>query len=130
MTGFGLSLNTTIAVIEGLAGKGGVFVRTPKLNLDEAHKQNQKIDRAYLAPVNPLVWVEFALGIYALITGIVLAPIIGWGIAPWMFIYMLGFFYVGLLSLIQNRESTRKRLSRLAHEKALRRKAASHQARG
>jgi len=118
ITGFGLCLNTTVAVIEGLSGKkGGVFVRTPKLNLSNTHKQGKSIDSTYLSPINPLIWIEFVLGIYALITGIVLAPIIGWGIVPWMVIYMLGFFYIGGLSLIQNRESTKKRITKLAHEK-------------
>ena len=32
-TGFGISLSTSIAVIQGLTKKGGAFVRTPKLNL-------------------------------------------------------------------------------------------------
>ena len=119
ITGFGLCLNTSLAVIEGLFGKGGVFIRTPKLNLQDTRKRGKSIDKAYLAPVSPLIWIEFILGIYALITGIVLKPIIGWGIVPWMIIYMLGFFYVGGLSLIQNRESTRKRLPKLAHEKSV-----------
>ena len=43
-----------------------------------------------------------ALGLYALVTGIVLAPYIGWGIIPWMVIYMLGFFYIAGLNLIQH----------------------------
>jgi hypothetical protein len=32
----------------------------------------------------------------------VLAPYIGWGIVPWMVIYMLGFFYIAGLNLIQH----------------------------
>jgi cellulose synthase/poly-beta-1,6-N-acetylglucosamine synthase-like glycosyltransferase len=35
IVGFGLSLSTSIAVIEGLFSKGGAFIRTPKLNLDK-----------------------------------------------------------------------------------------------
>ncbi|MGE5464738.1 MAG: cellulose synthase family protein [Syntrophothermus sp.] len=120
ITGFGLCLNTTVAVLEGLFGKGGVvFIRTPKLNLQDTHKRNKPFDKAYIVPISPLVWVEFLLGIYALITGIVLTPVIGWGIVPWMVIYTLGFFYIGGLSLIQNRESTRKQLPNLAPEKSV-----------
>ena len=119
ITGFGLCLNTSIAVVEGLFGKGGVFIRTPKLNLqDAARKRMKAVDKAYLAPISPRVWLELTLGIYALITGVILQPLIGWGIVPWMVIYMLGFFYVGGLSLIQNRETTRKQLSTLAPEKS------------
>ena len=102
IVGFGLSLSTTIAVLEGMFSTGGAFIRTPKLNLDNRGKQRQKIDRAYVAPLSSLVWVEIALGIYALFTGVVLGHYIGWGIVPWMIIYMLGFFYVAGLNLIQH----------------------------
>ena len=120
ITGFGLCLNTTLAVLGGLFGKGGVFLRTPKLNLhNKARKRRKSIDSTYFVPVNPLIWIEFILGFYALITAIVLAPRIGWGVVPWMIVYMLGFFYIGGLSLIQSRESTRKPFTKLAPEKSI-----------
>ena len=106
IVGFGLSLSTTIAVVEGLFSKGGAFIRTPKLNLNNGGKQRQKIDRGYVAPLSSMVWIEIALGLYALLTGIVLAPYIGWGILPWMVIYMLGFFYIAGLNLIQHAPET------------------------
>jgi cellulose synthase/poly-beta-1,6-N-acetylglucosamine synthase-like glycosyltransferase len=106
IVGFGLSLSTTIAVIEGLFSKGGAFIRTPKLNLENRGKQKQKIDRGYVAPLSSMVWIEIALGIYALFTGVVLAHYIGWGIVPWMVIYMLGFFYIAGLNLIQHAPGT------------------------
>lgn len=102
IVGFGLSLSTTVAVLEGLFSKGGAFIRTPKLNVGNKPKLKQKVDRAYVAPLNAMVWVEIALGIYALVTGLVLAPFIGWGIIPWMVIYMLGFFYIAGLNLLQH----------------------------
>ena len=103
IVGFGLSLSTTIAVLEGLFSKGGAFIRTPKLNVNNLRKQ-KKIDRAYIPPLSSLVWGEIALGVYALVTGIVLAPHIGWGMLPWMVIYMLGYFYIAGLNLIQHRQ--------------------------
>ncbi len=87
-------------------------------NLNDTRKQLKSVDKTYIAPLNPLVWVEFALGLYALITGIVLAPIIGWSIIPWMFIYMFGFFYIAGMSLAQNRESARE-LTELTPEKSI-----------
>ncbi len=111
IVGFGLSLSTTIAVLEGLFSKGGAFIRTPKLNLDNKGKQKQKIDHAYVAPLSSMVWIEIALGIYALFTGIVLFHYIGWGIVPWMIIYMLGFFYIAGLNLIQHAPQTGKQHS-------------------
>lgn len=102
IVGFGLSLSTTIAVLEGLFSQGGAFIRTPKLNVGNKRGKHQKVDRAYVAPLSSMVWVEIVLGIYALITGIVLAGYIGWGIIPWMLIYMFGFFYIAGLNLIQH----------------------------
>jgi cellulose synthase/poly-beta-1,6-N-acetylglucosamine synthase-like glycosyltransferase len=104
IVGFGLSLSTTVAVVEGLFSKGGAFIRTPKLNLNNRRKRKQAIDRAYyMTPVSSMVWIEIALGLYALVTGVVLAPYIGWGVIPWMVLYMLGFFYIAGLNLIQHR---------------------------
>jgi hypothetical protein len=88
--------------LEGLFSTGGAFIRTPKLNLNNRRKGQKKIDRAYVAPLSSMVWIEIILGIYALVTGLVLAPYIGWGIVPWMAIYMLGFFYIAGLNLIQH----------------------------
>lgn len=109
ITGFGLCLSTSIAVIQGLFGRGStVFVRTPKLDLNNASAQKRSIDRNYVSPISRLVWMELLLGLYALITAIVLVPLIGWGIFPWMMIYMLGFFYIAGMNLMQSRNySTR-----------------------
>ena len=86
--------------------KGGAFIRTPKLNL-ESNKPRKKIDRAYVEPPSSLVWVEIALGVYALVTGIVLASYTGLSILFWMILYMLGFFYIAGLNLIQHRAHAR-----------------------
>jgi hypothetical protein len=103
IVGFGLSLSTTIAVLEGLFSKGGAFIRTPKLNMGNKPQQKQQnIDRSYVAPLSAMVWVEIILGLYALLTGIVLVPYLGWSILFWMVIYMLGFFYIAGLNLIQH----------------------------
>jgi cellulose synthase/poly-beta-1,6-N-acetylglucosamine synthase-like glycosyltransferase len=106
IVGFGLSLSTTVAVLEGLFSKGGAFIRTPKLNVGNRPKQKHKVDRAYVAPLNAMVWIEIALGLYALLTGIVLMPYLGWSIVFWMVIYTLGFFYIAGLNLIQHKLET------------------------
>ena len=106
--GFGISLSTSIAVLEGLMGKGGRFIRTPKLNLTNSRAQLKEIDRSYKEPISPLIWAEIALGLYALLTIFILTPNIGWGLVPWMLIYMFGYFYIAGLNLMQNslREGT------------------------
>jgi cellulose synthase/poly-beta-1,6-N-acetylglucosamine synthase-like glycosyltransferase len=104
ITGFGISLSTSIAVIEGLLGKGStVFTRTPKLNLGDVQDRNKSIDVEYTEPISPMVWAEIGLGLYALLTMFVLEPYVGWGIIPWMAIYAIGFFYIAGLNLVQHR---------------------------
>jgi cellulose synthase/poly-beta-1,6-N-acetylglucosamine synthase-like glycosyltransferase len=103
IVGFGLSLSTTVAVLEGLFSKGGAFIRTPKLNVNNQRKIKQKFDRSYIAPISSMVWIEIILGLYALTSGIVLMPYLGWSILFWMVVYMLGFFYIAGLNLIQHR---------------------------
>jgi cellulose synthase/poly-beta-1,6-N-acetylglucosamine synthase-like glycosyltransferase len=108
IVGFGLSLSTTVAVMEGLFSKGGAFIRTPKLNVGNRPRQRQRIDRSYVAPLSGMVWIEIVLGLYALLTGILLMPYLGWSILFWMVIYMLGFFYIAGLNLIQHAPQTSK----------------------
>jgi cellulose synthase/poly-beta-1,6-N-acetylglucosamine synthase-like glycosyltransferase len=98
--GIGISLSTSIAVIQGLIGNGGTFVRTPKTG--EASSHGKVIDRSYIFTISPLVWAEIGLGLYALITIIVLEPRLGWGVAPWMLIYMASYFYIAGLNLAQH----------------------------
>ncbi|HET9906624.1 MAG TPA: cellulose synthase family protein [Anaerolineales bacterium] len=102
LTGFGISLNTSIAVVQGLVKKGGAFIRTPKLNLGNRSKQRKDIENRYLPPISAVVWAEIGLGIYAFITGIVLQDSVGWGVVPWMILYTLGYFYIAGLNLLQH----------------------------
>jgi hypothetical protein len=117
VVGFGISLSTSIGVLEGLTGKKtGNWVVTPKLNLSDSNRQSKEIDHSYVNPVSPLVWAEIALALYAFITILVLIPTVGWGIVPWMAVYMLGFLYVAGLNLIQHTLRTRSKKKPLKNE--------------
>ncbi len=112
ITGFGISLSTTVAVIQGLTGTGsGHFVRTPKLNQGNV-QLHRTFDEAYLEPVSPMVWAELGLGIYALYAGLSLAPYLGWALLPWMLIYTFGYSYIAGLNLIQHAPQSLKRVAR------------------
>jgi len=100
--GFGISLNSAIAIIEALIGKGGTFVRTPKLNLTNNPDATGQIDRSYLQPISPIVWGEIGLSLYALLTIALLLPRLGWFVVPWMGVYWLGYFYIAALNLYQH----------------------------
>jgi cellulose synthase/poly-beta-1,6-N-acetylglucosamine synthase-like glycosyltransferase len=102
VSGFGISFSTSLAVVQGMFGKGGVFVRTPKLNHMNSRKQNEKVDAAYMPSISPVVWGEIALAFYAIATIWILYPHFGFGIVPWMMIYALGYFYMAGLNIIQH----------------------------
>ena len=116
--GFGLSLNSTIAIIEALIGKGGAFVRTPKLNLTNNSGSNRQIDRSYLQPISPMVWGEIGLSLYALLTIAILQPRLGWIIIPWMGFYWLGYFFIAALNLYQHWHAQYSRSSFAINEQA------------
>ena len=102
IAGFGISLSTSLAVLQGLTGTGAsIFTRTPKLN-EGSSPRRHGVDRAYLEPISPLVWGELALGVYALATAVMLTPSVGWQIVPWMMVYSVGYFYVAGMNLLQH----------------------------
>lgn len=104
VVGFGISLSTAIGVLEGITGKKvGDWVVTPKMNLSDSSNRVKAAIPAEKKPVGKLVWAEIFLALYAFVTLLVLAPLVGWGIVPWMALYMAGFLYIGGLSIIEHR---------------------------
>lgn len=101
LIGFGLSLNNSVAVFQGLFGtKRGTFVRTPKLNITDS--KDNRVAKAYNMPISPMIWGEFALAAYSVVTMFVLIPRMGWGIIPWVMVYTAGYLYMAGLNLYQN----------------------------
>lgn len=99
--GIGLSINNARAVIEGLFGRDLEFVRTPKhgvLGQEGAWKKKKYRARW---PVHSIV--ELAFGAYFVLT-IALAVVTGSYVSiPFLVLFMIGFLYVGSLSLYQAR---------------------------
>jgi cellulose synthase/poly-beta-1,6-N-acetylglucosamine synthase-like glycosyltransferase len=98
----GLSINNARAVIEGLFGVQSEFVRTPKHGIDR--RDQRWISKRYRAGMGSLnTYLELAFGVYFVIT-IALAVITGsWINIPFLVLFMVGFLYVGMLSLHQVR---------------------------
>lgn len=99
--GIGLSLNNARAVIEGLFGRDSEFVRTPKHGVTlTGHNWTRK---RYRVSKNFFSLLEFLIGIYFIVT-IGLAAYIGaWISIPFLLLFMVGFLYVGGLSLYHAR---------------------------
>ncbi|MEM9074602.1 MAG: cellulose synthase family protein [Myxococcota bacterium] len=99
--GIGLSVNNARAVLEGLFGNDLEFVRTPKHgvtgNADTWKKKKYKAR----FPIHSVIEVLF--GLYFVVT-IALAVVTGsWISIPFLVLFMVGFLYVGSLSLYQAR---------------------------
>lgn len=108
LVGFGLSLNNTLAVLEGLfSNKMGTFTRTPKFNVTQPNQNWAK--SAYTMRISPMVWGEIGLGIYALLSLVILLPYLGWKVAPWLLIYAAGYFYLAGMNLFQNWQTAQMR---------------------
>ncbi len=101
--GIGLSINNTRAVMEGLFGDDVEFVRTPKHGVTGGDQKPLWKRKSYRAkfPIHSLI--EIGFGLYFAAT-IAYAVVIGsWVSVPFMLLFMVGFLYVGALSLYQHR---------------------------
>jgi len=93
--GIGLALTNTRAMCEAFFGGGHEFRRTPK-GVSATGREG-----AYALPIDWTTWGELLLALYALATGLLaldLAP----GLAPFVFLYALGFGCTAALAFWQN----------------------------
>jgi hypothetical protein len=98
----GLSINNARAVVEGLLGIDSEFVRTPKHGVRD-RKENWSSKRYRAAAANFGTYAELGFGFYTVAT-ILLAIVTGsWISIPFLVLFMIGFLYVGTLSLHQLR---------------------------
>ncbi len=98
--GTGLSVSNTRAVLAGLFNRDTDFKRTPKF--DVVGKTDRWQDKRYQLPLDPVTFVELALCAYACWALVLAASSQAWGIVPFLLLYVLGYGYVGSLSLYQH----------------------------
>ncbi len=100
--GIGLSLNNAHAVLEGLFSSDAEFVRTAKHGITDK-AESWKTKKRYKSKKNVATMVEIFFGLYFVFT-IGLAVFTGsYASIPFLVLFMVGFLYVGLLSLYQAR---------------------------
>jgi cellulose synthase/poly-beta-1,6-N-acetylglucosamine synthase-like glycosyltransferase len=101
LLGTGLSLNNTIAVWQGLSGRGGQFLRTPKFRVESTSDTWQR--SSYRLPLD-VIWLgELLLLCYALLTvQTAFATGKGWSI-PFLLIYAGGYGVMVVVGLWQAR---------------------------
>jgi cellulose synthase/poly-beta-1,6-N-acetylglucosamine synthase-like glycosyltransferase len=99
--GIGLCINQTRAVIEALVGKETEFVRTPKHGV--LQKRENWTCKKYRAMKNLVPFFELFMGLYFTAT-LAVAFIGGHFLSmPFLLLFLVGFFYVGSLSVHQRR---------------------------
>ncbi len=99
--GIGLTVTNSKAVMEAVFGVQSAFVRTPKFSVTKKGERSQA--KKYRKRLKLAPWIELILGgffawaiVYNLMSGNFFTP-------PFFMIFMVGFWYTGLMSLLQGR---------------------------
>ncbi|HEY4688238.1 MAG TPA: glycosyltransferase [Anaerolineae bacterium] len=101
--GLGVSFSNGLAVVSGLLTRGGEFHRTPKVGANALGRGG------YLPRKELLNWAEIGFSVYALIAAAALWSSGNRTGAVFVFLYAVGFGYVGAGSLIEAARADRLR---------------------
>src|SRR5690242_8167134 len=100
--GIGLTVTNTRAVLEALFGVQSSFKRTPKYRV-QAKGEKSVAARKYRKRLGVVPWIELAIGMY-------FAAAVSYAITnenyitvPFLVIFVIGYWYTGLMSLLQGR---------------------------
>jgi cellulose synthase/poly-beta-1,6-N-acetylglucosamine synthase-like glycosyltransferase len=99
--GIGLTVTNSKAVMEALLGIKSAFVRTPKYRVAQKGEKSQAAKyrkRLKLAP-----WIELIIGCYFLLAIIYTFTNHNYFTAPFLILFVVGYWYTGLMSLLQGR---------------------------
>lgn len=98
--GCGLAINNTKAVLEALLNMKSDFIRTPKYGVVTRGKSMTV--KNYTSPMTLIFISEILLSIYCFIGFMQYTNNSKFVFGPFLLMYAIGFFYVGILSLLQN----------------------------
>jgi cellulose synthase/poly-beta-1,6-N-acetylglucosamine synthase-like glycosyltransferase len=101
-TGIGLTLTNTRAVVEALLGIQSPFQRTAKYGNKQATKYRRRS--------RWLPWINLVIGTYFLLTAVYAVTAENYITAPFLLLFVLGYYYAGVLMLVQ---ANREKLARL-----------------
>ena len=99
--GIGLTVTNSKAVMEALFGIKSAFVRTPKYRVAQKGEKSQAAKyrkRLKLAP-----WIELLIGCYFLLAILYTFTNHNYFTAPFLILFVVGYWYTGLMSLLQGR---------------------------
>ncbi|MBI3666681.1 MAG: glycosyltransferase [Acidobacteria bacterium] len=99
-TGIGLTLTNTQAVLEALLGLKSPFQRTAKYALDDSARLNLATKK-YRRRCRLLPWINLVIGSYFLFTVYYSISMENYLTAPFLVLFVLGYYYAGILMLLQ-----------------------------
>jgi len=113
--GVGLTITNTKAVMEALFGIQSAFARTPKFAVKKKGEKSQATK--YRKRLGFIPWIELAIGCYFAFTVWYAVTSENYFTVPFLLLFVFGYWYTGLLSLLQGRFERFKTAPREAHEK-------------
>jgi len=99
--GVGLTITNTRAVMEALFGVKSAFARTPKYRVRKKGEASQA--KVYRKRLGIVPWIELAIGCYFAATVWYAMTTENYLTVPFLVLFVLGYWYTGLLSLLQGR---------------------------
>jgi cellulose synthase/poly-beta-1,6-N-acetylglucosamine synthase-like glycosyltransferase len=99
--GIGLTVTNSKAVIEALLGIKSAFVRTPKYRVAQKGEKSQAAKYRKRLKLTP--WIELLIGTYFLLAIIYTFTNHNYFTAPFLILFVIGYWYTGLMSLLQGR---------------------------
>jgi cellulose synthase/poly-beta-1,6-N-acetylglucosamine synthase-like glycosyltransferase len=101
--GIGLTVTNTLAVLEALVGKQSAFARTPKYRVESKKDKIQAVK--YRRRLGIVPWIELLIGSYFAATVYYALQNENYLTVPFLLLFVLGYWYTGLMSLLQGRFS-------------------------
>lgn len=99
--GVGLTITNTKAVMEALLGVKSAFARTPKYSVRKKGQKSQA--KVYRKRLGIVPWIELAIGAYFAWTVYYAITTENFFTVPFLLLFVFGYWYTGLLSLLQGR---------------------------
>jgi cellulose synthase/poly-beta-1,6-N-acetylglucosamine synthase-like glycosyltransferase len=99
--GVGLTITNTKAVMEAFFGVKSAFARTPKYSVSKKGERSQA--KVYRKRLGVVPWIELAIGCYFAWTVYYAISTENFFTVPFLLLFVFGYWYTGLLSLLQGR---------------------------
>ncbi len=113
--GVGLTITNTKAVLEALFGIKSAFARTPKYRVQQKGERSQA--KVYRKRLGVIPWIELAIGCYFAATVWYAVSTENYFTVPFLLLFVLGYWYTGLLSLFQGLFESKGSVGEDLHEK-------------